>query len=155
MDSFEGSSPASVIAGIRELDAIETLLQRDTAGNPITGVKWTRKATEKIAAKQIDIPASASTVARPVYQTPFSLRVNRKQVATNSSPYRDRQLSTLALSGSASNGKACPSSASTARSVEGSATSNAGAKWDRSPVLLSDHDFLSDASGVSIPSRHL
>jgi hypothetical protein len=27
---------------------------------------------------------------------------------------------------------------------------NAGAKWDRSPVLVNDHDFRSDASGVGI-----
>jgi Rhodopirellula transposase DDE domain len=27
---------------------------------------------------------------------------------------------------------------------------NAGAKWDRSPVLVNDHDFLTDASGVGI-----
>src|SRR5204863_1880494 len=27
---------------------------------------------------------------------------------------------------------------------------NTGAKWDRSPVPVNDHDFLSDASGVGI-----
>jgi hypothetical protein len=29
---------------------------------------------------------------------------------------------------------------------------NSGAKWDRSPVLVNDHDFRSDASGVGISS---
>src|SRR6202007_1313450 len=28
---------------------------------------------------------------------------------------------------------------------------NAGAKWDRSPVLVNDHDFRSDSIGVAIP----
>src|SRR5258708_16753488 len=28
---------------------------------------------------------------------------------------------------------------------------NAGAKWDRSPVLVNDHDFRSDSTGVAIP----
>ena len=28
---------------------------------------------------------------------------------------------------------------------------NAGAKWDRSPVPVNDHDFRSDAIGVAIP----
>jgi hypothetical protein len=56
-------------------------------------LKWTRKTTEKIAEilQQIDIPVSANTVARLLYQMDFSLRVNRKQIATNSSPYRDQQ----------------------------------------------------------------
>ena len=75
------------------IDAIEILLEHDTAGDPITGLKWTRKTTEKIAEvlQQIDIPVSANTVARLLYQMDFSLRVNRKQIATNSSPYRDQQ----------------------------------------------------------------
>ena len=41
--------------------------------------------------REIDIPVSANTVARLLHQMDFSLRVNRKQVATNSSPYRDQQ----------------------------------------------------------------
>src|SRR3984957_5824341 len=75
------------------IDAIEIILEHDTAGDPITGLKWTRKTTEKIAEilQQIDIPVSANTVSRLLYKMDFSLRVNRKQVATNSSPYRDQQ----------------------------------------------------------------
>src|ERR1017187_3098318 len=68
------------------VDAIEILLEHDTAGDPNTGLKWTRKTTEKIAQvlQEIDIPVSANTVARLLYQMDFSLRVNRKQIATNS-----------------------------------------------------------------------
>ena len=75
------------------IDAIKILLEHDTTGDPITGLKSTRKATEKIAAvlQQIDIPFSDNTVARLLYQINFCLRVNRKQIATNSSPYRDQQ----------------------------------------------------------------
>ena len=28
---------------------------------------------------------------------------------------------------------------------------NAGAKWDREPVLVKDHDFRSEAEGMAIP----
>ena len=35
-------------------------MEHDTAGDPITGVKWTRRTTEKIAA---ELRASASTSA--------------------------------------------------------------------------------------------
>jgi hypothetical protein len=39
-------------------------LEHDTAGDPITGLKWTRKTPQKIAAllEQVDIPVSANTV---------------------------------------------------------------------------------------------
>jgi Rhodopirellula transposase DDE domain len=68
------------------------LVEHDTAGDPMTGLKWTRKTTEKIALllQQIQIPVSANTVARLLEQMEFSLCVNRKQIATNSSPYRDQ-----------------------------------------------------------------
>src|SRR5205807_9125519 len=79
------------------LDAIEILLEHDRAGDPITGLKWTRKTTEKIAEllQRIDIPLSANTVSRLLYQMDFSLRVNRKQIATNSSPYRNQQFQNI------------------------------------------------------------
>jgi hypothetical protein len=66
----------------------EILLQHDTAGDPITGLKWTRKTTENMAEvlQQIDIPVSANTVARLLHQMHFSLRVNRKQIATKLQP---------------------------------------------------------------------
>jgi Rhodopirellula transposase DDE domain len=51
------------------------------------GVKWVIVAV----LQQIDIPVSATIVSRLLYQMDFSLRVSRKQIATNSSPYRDQQ----------------------------------------------------------------
>ena len=100
---------------------MEILLEHDTAGDPITGLKWTRKTTEKIAQvlQEIDIPVSANTVARLLYQMDFSLRVNRKQIATNSSPYRDRQFQHIILvhCGLASSDKVFRSSASIARNA--------------------------------------
>ena len=135
------------------IDAIEILLEHDTAGDPITGLKWTRKTTEKIAEilQQIDIPVSANTVARLLYQMDFSLRVNRKQIATNSSPYRDQQFQHICSLRTRFQRQGLPiiSVDSKKREMIGN-FKNAGAKWDRSPVLVNDHDFRSDASGVGI-----
>ena len=41
-------------------------MKYETAGDPITGLKWTRKTTQKIAAElnSIDISVSPNTVAR-------------------------------------------------------------------------------------------
>jgi hypothetical protein len=58
-----------VIAVFRIIDAIEILLEHDTTGDPITGLKWIRKTTEKTAEvlQEIDIPVSPNTVARLLY----------------------------------------------------------------------------------------
>jgi transposase len=63
-------------------------LEHDTAGDPITGLKWTRKTPQKIAEllEQVDIPVSANTVARLLHNMNFSLRANRKNLASGASP---------------------------------------------------------------------
>jgi hypothetical protein len=45
---------------------IELLLEHDTAGDPITGLKWSRRTTDKIAAllAETGIFVSSNTVAR-------------------------------------------------------------------------------------------
>ena len=116
-------------------------------------MKWTRKTTEKIAEvlQEIEIPVSANTVARLLYQMDFSLRVNRKQIATNSSPYRDQQFQHISCLRTSFQRQGLPliSVDSKKRELIGN-FKNAGAKWDRSPVLVNDHDFRSEARGVGI-----
>ena len=116
-------------------------------------MKWTRKTTEKIAEvlQAIDISVSANTVARLLYQMDFSLRVNRKQIACNSSPYRDQQFQHIGALRTRFQRQGLPviSVDSKKRELIGN-FKNAGAKWDRSSVLVNDHDFRSDASGVGI-----
>jgi len=81
----------------------------------------------------------------------FSLRVNRKQIATNSSPYRDQQFQHICSLRTRFQRQGLPiiSVDTKKREMIGN-FKNAGAKWDRSPVLVNDHDFLTDASGVGI-----
>ena len=70
------------------VDTIEILLEHDTAGDPITGLKWTRKTPQKIAEllEQSDIPVSANTVARLLHNMNFSLRANRKNLDLRRQP---------------------------------------------------------------------
>ena len=116
-------------------------------------MKWTRKTTEKIAEilQQIDIPVSANTVSRLLYKMDFSLRVNRKQIATSSSPYRDQQFQIISALRARFRRQGLPiiSVDSKKRELVGN-FKNAGVKWDRSPVRVNDHDFRSDASGAGI-----
>jgi hypothetical protein len=80
------------MAGIRA-EEVNRLLEHDTAGDPITGIRWTHKTPAGIAEllRQLDIEISANTVARLLHDMDFSLRVNRKAIATDYSPVRDQQ----------------------------------------------------------------
>jgi len=63
-------------------------MEHETAGDPVSGLKWTRKTTAKIAQqlKRISIQVSAKTVGRLLKQMNFSLRnpvrVNRLILAS-------------------------------------------------------------------------
>ncbi len=67
----------------RSDDAIHKLMERETAGDPISGFKWTRKTTEKIARqlKRLGIAISRNTVGRLLRQMKYSLRTNRKKIS--------------------------------------------------------------------------
>jgi len=61
---------------------IADLLKHETAGDPIHGLKWTRKTTRKVARqlRRLKILISAKTVGRLLKKTGFSLRVNHKKL---------------------------------------------------------------------------
>ena len=129
-------------------------MEHDTAGDPITGLKWTRKTPQKIAEllEHVDIPVSANTVARLLHNMNFSLRANRKNLASNASPFRDQQFQYISSLRHRFQRHGLPmiSVDTKKRELVGN-FKNAGAKWDRSPVPVNDHDFRSDSTGVAIP----
>jgi len=92
---------------------------------------------------------SSNTVARLLRDVDFSLRVNRKAIATDSSPDRDQQFRYISSLRSRFQRNGLPM-ISVDTKKRGN-FKNHGAKWDRSPVRVNDHDFRSDAIGVAIP----
>jgi hypothetical protein len=58
-------------------------MKYETAGDPKTGLKWTRRATRKVAAalQQEGIMVSDKSVARLLKKMGYSLRANRKKLA--------------------------------------------------------------------------
>ncbi len=82
----------------------------------------------------------------------YSLRVDRKQLATDSSPDRNLQFDYIADLRDRFRRRRLPilSVDTKKRELVGN-FSNPGAVWDRSPRLVNDHDFRSDAIGVAIP----
>jgi hypothetical protein len=74
------------------IDAIHRLMERETAGDPISGLKWTRKTTDKIARQlqRLGIAVGRNTVGRLLRQMQYSLRTNRKKISAGSTSDRDR-----------------------------------------------------------------
>ena len=75
------------------MKALDEIMVEDTAGDPITGLKWTHKSLRKIqtalAAESYTI--SPPTVSRLLQVDNYSLQVNHKRVAGKQSPGRDEQ----------------------------------------------------------------
>jgi hypothetical protein len=129
-------------------------MKHDTAGDPITGLKWTRRTTAKVAAelRTVGIEVSAKTVARLLKQMGFSLRVNHKKLSRTSPDERDSQFARIAELREQFAAAGLP-----VISVDGKKKEmvgnfkNAGTAWNRTPVAVNDHDFRSDATGIAIP----
>ena len=129
-------------------------MKHETAGDPMSGLKWTRRTTAKIAAElqSIGIQVSDRTVAGLLKQMGFSLRVNHKKLSGSSHPDRDAQFSQITELRERCTAKCLPViSVDTKKKELVGAFKNQGAKWDHEPVLVNDHDFRSDADGIAVP----
>jgi hypothetical protein len=135
--------------------AIERLMAADTAGDPITGLKWTRKTTQGIARelKRAGIRVSRNTVGRLLRQLHYSLRVNHKKLSRAcSSRDRDRQFRYLQATRQSFQKRHLPIvSVDTKKKELIGRFKNPGAAWVKAPVLVNDHDFRSQARGLAVP----
>jgi hypothetical protein len=128
-------------------------MKYETAGDPMGGLKWTRKATRKVAKelRSLGIEVSANTVCRLLKKMDYSLRVNRKQIAAANSPERNEQF--LYIKGLRERfrqeGKPQISVDGKKKELVGQ-FKNAGTLWSREPILVNDHDFRSMAKGMAV-----
>jgi len=141
------------------ITAIAELLEHETAGDPISGLKWTRKTTEKIAAqlKRLKIDVSAKTVARLLKEMGYSLRVNHKRLESgNRNPpprkVRNRQFEYISRMRKkfARCGNPVVSGDGKKKEKVGN-FKNPGNSWEKEPYAVYDHDFASDAAGKAVP----
>ena len=115
---------------------IEELMNHETAGDPMSDLKWTRRTTVKIATElqSIGIQVSARTVAKLLKKMGFSLRVNHKKLAGNSHPNRDAQFARIAELREQHAAQQLPIiSVDTKKKELVGVFKNPGAKWDRNP----------------------
>jgi hypothetical protein len=134
-------------------------MEHETAGDPVSGCKWTRKTTAKIAQqlKRVGIRLSPKTVGRLLKQMKFSLRLNLKclESGMRNPPdprqrvqqfrYIRRQIRTYS-----SEGLPVISVDSKSRELIGQ-FHQSGCKWSQEPIRVYDHDFPSDAKGIALP----
>jgi len=136
------------------IDAIHKLMEKETAGDPISGLKWTRKTTAKIARqlRRLGITVSRNTVGRLLRQMKYCLRTNRKTISSGSTADRDRQFRYLCRQRGRFEKRGDPVLSVDAKKREMIGNfKNPGAKWERSRTDVKDHYFRSEATGIGIP----
>ena len=121
----------------------------------MTGLKWTRRTTEKIARqlRALGIAVGSNTVGRLLKDMDFLLRVNHKKLTNRVAPDRDEQFTHIKRMRTlfARRGWPIVSVDSKKREQVGNFKNN-GAAWCREATPVNDHDFRSYASGIAIPN---
>lgn len=125
-----------------------------TAGDPITGLKWTHKSLRALA-RQLQRHAhqiSAPTVGRLLAERGYALRANQKQRASKQSPGRDEQFGYIAELRAMFLKRKRPviSVDSKKRELVGQFKQR-GQQWRQSAHSVLIYDFRSDAVGIAIP----
>jgi len=136
-------------------------MKYDTAGHPITGLKWTRKTTEKISEElaKIGISVSKNTVGKLLKTMDYSLRANQKKIAnggkrvsTEAQENRDKQFKYIGKMREIFENKNFPViSVDTKKKEKIGNYKNTGTTWCIEGEAVLDHDFLQYAVGKFIP----
>ena len=132
-------------------------MEYETAGDPVTGLKWTKKTTEKIAdeLRLNGINVCANTVRKLLKKMNYSLRVNHKKkssTVTVTVDELDQQFTYIKDQRKLfSQDSSATISVDTKKRETIGNFKNAGRSWCDKPILVQDHDFRSESDGIAIP----
>jgi hypothetical protein len=129
---------------------LDDLLHDATAGDPITGLKWTRKTSRKLAQqlRRQGFNVGHSTVSRLAHALGYTLRSNRKRLSRKRNPNRDRQMRYIARQRRAFEKAGDPAISVDAKKKEPIGPfKNSGRTLRRQPLDVLETDFPSDAEG--------
>ena len=134
-------------------------MEFDTAGDPVSGCKWTRKTTAKVAQqlKGAGIRVSANTVGRLLKKMDFSLRKNIKSLESGLRKPPDPRKRDLQFRYIRSQIRQYTEIGMPVISVDTKSREligqfhQFGRSWSQKPIKVLDHDFPSDSKGVAIP----
>lgn len=129
-------------------------MRDSTAGDPISGLKWTHKSLRKISRmlRRQGYAISPPTVGRLLRQDGYSLRVNCKRVAGRQSPNRNAQFIYIARRRREflRRGRPVISVDTKKRELVGN-FKNPGRAWGQQARDVNMYDFRSHALGIAIP----
>lgn len=129
-------------------------MQDATAGDPITGLKWTRKTLRALARtlRSKGFKIGFVTLRRLLQEQDYAIRVNRKRLTKKQAPQRDRQMRYLLRLRRrfVKAGQPVISVDTKKRELVGN-FKNAGGTWRRKARAVLEYDFPSDAEGMAIP----
>jgi hypothetical protein len=149
----EGANPLKKTPKI--LAEIKELMKYEAAGDPITGLKWSRITPGKIARilkESAGIKICGNTVGKILKEMDFSLKANRKTIPVSSTPDRDQQFSIIRKLRERFQVEGSPIISVDAKKRElVGPFKNLGRAWSRLWRLVYDHDFRSLAKGIAIP----
>lgn len=129
-------------------------MQDATAGDPITGLKWTRKTSRKLAGelKRKGFILGRSTVSRLARKLGYSLRGNRKRLSRTQDDGRDSQMRHLACQRNRFVRQNLPVISVDCKKKELIGLfRNSGRTLRQEPLEVLATDFPSDAKGKAIP----
>lgn len=136
------------------LKRLEELLAEATAGDPISGLKWTHQSLRKLAwalARQ-GYTLSPPTLSRLLRQQNYSLKVNHKRMAGQQAEGRDKQFRYIVRQRQAFARQHWPVISGDAKKKELIGNfKQPGTEWRRKRREVNLYDFASDAAGKAIP----
>jgi hypothetical protein len=139
------------------IEEIEKIMAPARAGDPMTGLKWTRKTTVKVSQelKSAGITVSARTVARLLTDLDYRLRVNHKKLSGGSASKRAERNEQFELINAIrqsflDRGDPVISVDTKKKELIG-LFKNPGSAWTKVGTPVRDHDFRSDAKAIAAP----
>jgi hypothetical protein len=129
-------------------------MENDTAGDPMSARKWSRKSIYSISKKlqAHHIPIAPSTTSQLLKKSGYSLKSNRKEIAETLHPDRDQQFTHIAETKADFETQGLPiiSVDSKKKELIGN-FKNPGKTWCKKPPRVLTHDFRSQAKGIANP----
>jgi hypothetical protein len=136
------------------LKALEKILQDATAGDPISGLKWTRKTTRKLAEelKEKGFQVGYTTIPRLARKLRYTLRSNQKRLSRKQDKRRDEQMRHLLRMRRRFLKRKLPVLSIDCKKKELIGQfRNPGRTWRQQPIPVLETDFPSDAKGKAVP----
>jgi hypothetical protein len=129
-------------------------MQDETAGDPMSSLKWTHKSLRKIrdALATQGLSLSLPTISRLLSEQDYSLQANRKRLSGKQYPERDQQFAYIVRWRKAYLQRGWPVISVDAKKTELIGNfKNPGQAWRRAHRDVNTYDFLSLALGKAIP----